>query len=90
MIQTNVAVDENDDFYYMKAFFRLDNISKCLNSGSCLIVACWLHAIRKRGMSNPNPFFMVFIINFNVLKVYDKETERFVKRIVKIEIYIIF
>ena len=41
-------------------------------------------------MSNPNPFFMVFIINFNVLKVYDKETERFVKRIVKIEIYIIF
>lgn len=33
---------------------------------------------------------MVFIINFNVLKVYDKETERFVKRIVKIEIYIIF
>ena len=55
-----------------------------------LIVACWLHAIRKRGMSNPNPFFMVFIINFNVLKVYDKETERFVKRIVKIEIYIIF
>jgi hypothetical protein len=33
---------------------------------------------------------MVFIINFNVLKVYDKETERFVERIVKIEIYIIF
>ena len=41
-------------------------------------------------MSNPNPFFMVFIINFNVLKVYDKKTERFVKRIVEIEIYIIF
>jgi len=33
---------------------------------------------------------MVFIINFNVLKVYDKKTERFVKRIAKIEIYIIF
>lgn len=46
---------------------------------SLLIVACWLHAIRKRGMSNPSPFFMVFIINFNVLKVYDKKTERFVK-----------